>query len=150
MVDYVISPPPGDKFFHRIHRLIYVISPHSSLILQNFAHSPLILHIFALNGGDTRPGRPLYFFKYCRYKVTEANKKRKALQVNLFFVLEMRFSVLIMSPTRSSTFNKNVKTFFFFLRIIYSKTVFNIYTFWSIFLSLNPYAALHMRACGPC
>ena len=29
-------------FFHRIHRLIYVISPHS----------PLILHNFALNDGD--------------------------------------------------------------------------------------------------
>ena len=51
---YVISQLPGDKvFFHRILRLIYVTSPHSPFILQNFPHSPLILNNFALNGGDT-------------------------------------------------------------------------------------------------
>ena len=150
-MDYVISPPPGDKFFNRIRRLIYVISPHSSLILQNFPHSPLILHIFALNGGDTRPGRPLYFFKYCRYKVTEDNKKRKALQDNLFFVLEMHFSLLIMSPTHSSTFNKNVKMFFFSFYELFIAKQFSIFThFGQFFLSLNPFAAQHLRACGPC
>ena len=41
------------NFFHRFHRLIYVILQHSSHILQIFLHSPLILHNFALYGGDT-------------------------------------------------------------------------------------------------
>ena len=51
---YVISPVPGDKvFFRRTHQLIYLILPHSKLILHNFPHSPLILHNVALNVGDT-------------------------------------------------------------------------------------------------
>ena len=40
-------------FLHRIHRLIYVIPPHSPIILQFFLHLPLILNNFALIGGDT-------------------------------------------------------------------------------------------------
>ena len=50
------SLPDGTStwvFFLCIHRLIYVISPHSPLILQTFQPSPLVLQNFALNGVDT-------------------------------------------------------------------------------------------------
>ena len=48
-----MSPLPAIKFFfHRNNRMIYVVSPHSPFMLQNFPHSPLILLNFALNGDD--------------------------------------------------------------------------------------------------
>ena len=70
--------------FYRIHHLIFVTSPHLSLILQNFPRSPPILHNFAMNGGDAltraqnRQSRRFSPPKLMRpTKLTETDKNRQ-------------------------------------------------------------------------